>query len=404
MVKTKVNELSDDDLFARIASLCAEGCALTAEIVAYLVEVEERRLHLRIACSSMLDFCMRKLNMSKGNGFRYLTAARLVPKYPCLLPAIACGALRLSTLVELRDHLTTTNAEELLVLVRGKSFCAVKELLAAGCPKPDVMSTIVVQSEQYILASSPAEVSRRAMSPSWVEPLSPVRFTVTMTVSRETRDKLERARDLMRHRNPGNDIAVVFDRALDGLLPRLEKERLGAAKRPRCSGPAVRGGSVSRGARRDVFARDGEQCTYEDAQGSRCPARGFLELDHIEARALGGAGDAANLRVLCRAHNRLHAEEVFGRDHVERAIAHRRGRSSLSKEGDETTAPAFDGGTRATCPNGEERGRDRARALAGLLGLGFKGAEASRALDTVLTRRADATLPDVLRETIGLLT
>ena len=60
--------------------------------------------------------------------------------------------------------------------------------------------------------------------------------------------------------------------------------------------------------------------------------------------------------------------------------------NSLSKGVGDTTVPAFDGGTRATCPQGEERWRDRARALAGLLGLGFKGAEASRALDTVLTR------------------
>ena len=178
--------------------------------------------------------------------------------------------------------------------MRGKSFCAVKELLAAGRPKPDVMSTIVVQSEQCILASSPAEVSRRAMSPSWVEPLSPVRFAVTMTVSRETRDKLKRARDLMRHRNPGNDIAVVFDRALDGLLPRLEKERRGAAKRPRCSGPAGRGGNVSRGARRDVFARASRLRGLSQAR--------FPELRYRQAvRAVDGMTDSLT-RWLMRNH------------------------------------------------------------------------------------------------------
>ncbi len=59
-----------------------------------------------------------------------------------------------------------------------------------------------------------------------------------------------------------------------------------------------------------------EQCSYVDTHGNRCPARAFLELDHIHPKALGGIDDEANLRVRCRAHNQHHAEHVFGRDHV----------------------------------------------------------------------------------------
>jgi hypothetical protein len=39
--------------------------------------------------------------------------------------------------------------------------------------------------------------------------------------------------------------------------------------------------------------------------------------------------DAANLRVTCRAHNRLHAEPVFGRRCVERGIHFRQQKSAL---------------------------------------------------------------------------
>jgi hypothetical protein len=38
----------------------------------------------------------------------------------------------------------------------------------------------------------------------------------------------------------------------------------------------------------------------------------------VKARALGGDHDAENLRVLCQAHNQLHAEQTFGRAHIER--------------------------------------------------------------------------------------
>ena len=91
-------------------------------------------------------------------------------------------------------------------------------------------------------------------------------------------------------------------------------------RRPRRTGRA----HIPRAVVREVFARDGEQCTYVDAEGNRCPARGFLELDHIRAKARGGGDDAMNLRARCRLHNRWHAEQVFGREYIEERIHLRR--------------------------------------------------------------------------------
>jgi hypothetical protein len=186
-----------------------------------------------------------------------------------------------------------------------------------------------------------------------IEPLADARYRLQLTASATLRDKLERARDLMRHSNHTGDLAVVVERALDALLAQLEKERLGKTARPRTtvppSGPPsppssiaprsatapprppsiaprsatapprppssapTRAGRVARAVRRAVFERDGEQCTFTNESGARCPSRAFLELDHVESRALGGSDEASNLRVRCRAHNALHAEEVFGR-------------------------------------------------------------------------------------------
>src|SRR4029079_1194152 len=67
---------------------------------------------------------------------------------------------------------------------------------------------------------------------------------------------------------------------------------------------------------REVFGRDGEQCTYLDSEGRRCECRTRLELDHIEPRALGGGDAASNLRARCRSHNLHAAEEIFGKEHV----------------------------------------------------------------------------------------
>jgi hypothetical protein len=124
--------------------------------------------------------------------------------------------------------------------------------------------------------------------------------------------------------------------------------------------------SISRAVRREVFARDGERCTFADAEGHRCESRTRLEVDHIVPRALGGSDDAPNLRVVCRAHNRLRAEQDFGRDYVQSRIRMRRSRS-------DPRAPDV-----APDVTGEDPTFDlAARALTNM---GFRQQEARRAL------------------------
>ena len=132
--------------------------------------------------------------------------------------------------------------------------------------------------------------------------------------------KLQRAQELLSHTPAGRDLALLVESALDLLIPKLESRRLGKLERsaPRPRATPARSRRVSRAVRRDVFERDGEQCTYLSEDGQRCSSRSLLELDHIRPRALGGADDTANLRVRCRAHNQLWAEQVYGREHMAR--------------------------------------------------------------------------------------
>src|SRR4051812_38956915 len=175
-----LSDLSDADLISRLSETCLEGHRLTGRIVVYLGEVEERRLDLRAACTSMFDFCVRHLGMSEGAAYRRINAARLVRRFPRLLGPLERGELHLSTLVVLRPHLTEENVDELVAKVLGKTHREALELLAALAPRPDVLQ---------------APRSR-------VVPLSEDRFAVQLTITRAMRDKLERARELMRHRDP----------------------------------------------------------------------------------------------------------------------------------------------------------------------------------------------------------
>lgn len=406
--------LSDAELVALISETCLESHRLTGRLLVYLGEVEERRLDLRAGCSSMFDFCTRLHGMSEGVAHRRIVGARLVRRFPRLLGPIERGELHLSTLVLLRPHLTEETVDAFVARVRGMTHREVEELLARIAPRPDVPSRIRAL-HGVPLSTNGGSCSTAGQSPSssglslplpsgvssspHVQSLAEPRFAVQLTASQALRDKLERARDLMRHRNPNGDLAVVVERALDLLLVRLEKERLAKTRRPRACPSSSSSSSVAvdaermkddasarryvpRAVRREVFERDGEQCTFVAPDGARCPARTLLELDHLHPKALGGTEEAANLRVRCRAHNRLHAEEIFGKE----LVARRRFRCRKSDDADAAETPA----------------------MRGLLHLGFARAAAARALEAVERRHAmdPAPLPvaTLLREAVATLT
>jgi 5-methylcytosine-specific restriction endonuclease McrA len=318
-----LRESSDETLLAAVATLVGSQRELTAKLVAHLAEIEERRLHLVAGFSSMFDFCQQKLGMSEGEAFRRILAARLSRRFPLVLSLLASGSVNLSTLELVRERVTDENHEELLAAVARMSKREVQTYLASRFPRADEPSRI------------------RALAS--IEPLSEGRFKVEFTASAELREKLELCRDLMSHANPSRDLAEVVERAVDLLLEKLRKERLGHARKPRTAARgaendgstrasrAVRETSVTRASstaretrvtratRRRVFERDGVRCTYVSPEGRRCEARAFLELDHVLPKAHGGESGAANLRVRCRAHNQLWAAQVFGLETVERA-------------------------------------------------------------------------------------
>jgi hypothetical protein len=376
------SKLSDDTLLASLTTLLASGRRLLVQVVAYLGEVEERRLHLGMACSSMFDFCQKKLGMSEGEAYRRITAARLATRFPSVLDALADGRIHLSSLVLLRDHLTAENVDELLTAASGKTKREVQELLAARSPRPDVPTTIVPLGGGTL--------------PVLVEPLAPERYKVAFTASAELVRKLELAKELLGHRSPSGDGALpaVVERALDALIAQLENAKLGAISRaaPSPPPPSAKPAHVSRAIRREVFARDGRQCSFVGTDGQRCSSRAFLELDHVRPRALGGTGESANVRVLCRAHNRYAAEQAFGRDHVEARIAEKRMNAQPRR------APLAPAPVPVAPVDGPRKQIEQALRF-----LGFRANEATRALAAMPPSSWGRPLPELLRDALRQL-
>jgi hypothetical protein len=136
------------------------------------------------------------------------------------------------------------------------------------------------------------------------------------------RDKLRQAQGLLRHRLPGGELAVVFEKALDALIEKLAKERFAIANRPRSEPAPISSVSSSRhipnAIKRAVYERAQGRCEYVDESGRRCSETGGLEFDHIDGYARTRIHSVDGIRLACRGHNLHAAEQLYGRAYVDR--------------------------------------------------------------------------------------
>ncbi|HWZ88065.1 MAG TPA: hypothetical protein VNW92_04425 [Polyangiaceae bacterium] len=260
----ELGDVTDRDLQAELTRLLARGSRTEARIIAHLAAVEERRLHLAAGSSSLFEYCLRRLGLSESEAFHRITAARLARRFPAIFGLLEQRAVHLTAVCLLRDHLTPENHRELLEEASGKTKLQVQEMLARRFPRPDVASTIkkLPPSRAPVLAgpafalprSTPspdagtANDSRKELPPpaqlasaaqtshkAVVEPLSAARYRIQLNASAQLKEKLEHALDLLSHSNPGGDLAVMIERAVDLLIERVEKQRFTQTKSPRLS-------------------------------------------------------------------------------------------------------------------------------------------------------------------------
>jgi hypothetical protein len=340
----KIDELkllSDDELLHRVSDLLAQSRRVEWVLVAHIAEVDARRLYARQASPSMFQYCLDVLNLSEGEAYRRIAAARLSRKYPVILTMLEDGRLHLCGIGVLSKHLSDANYEDVLARATHKSKRELEELVAepevAIAPKPDVPPTIHKRPQRKAKAPSPDSASELCPDrveqnappvepappagpekPATVEPLAKSRYKVEFTASEELRDKLKRLEALM----PGSDLASIIDAAVSEKLERVEAKRFAKTAKPRKSleeadtSPGVRG--ISAAVRRFVCERDGNQCTYESPDGQRCPERDRLEFHHHEPYGVGGDRSAENIRLACEAHNAYMAELDYGKEKMGR--------------------------------------------------------------------------------------
>lgn len=366
--------LSDLDLLSHFDRLVTRDRATTAELLDCLGEIDTRRLYRSAGYPSMFVFCVREYGMSEDMAYKRIRAARTARRFPAVLAMIADGRLHLTAVVLLTPYLTRENSRELLPEAVRKTKTEIEGIVARRFPRPDLPTRLTPLSSRgasmarrvpepvgmtspeqaghsdSLVSGAGAEPQAEPVPDARAVPLpvgpefgqrvpepvrgaesaqlvpepvrvparimttSAERFGVQLSFGRDTYELLNHVQFLLGHPVPTQDLAQVFHEALEAYARELEKRKYGATARPHA--PQGRGSRdpryVPRHVKREVWKRDQGRCTFVGESGRRCEARNNLEFDHIEPVARGGEATVANLRLRCRAHNQLEAEQLFG--------------------------------------------------------------------------------------------
>lgn len=138
-------------------------------------------------------------------------------------------------------------------------------------------------------------------------------FLVSFPATLETRELIERAKEVLRHRIPKAELDKIFNLALKTLLARVDREQRKPPRAGRAPASDKRNRYVPEAVKRESWQRAGGQCVFIAEDGTRCASRAWLEFDHKVPYALGGSSvDGTNIRVYCRAHNAWASKQIFG--------------------------------------------------------------------------------------------
>ncbi len=353
-------------LLSLLAELATRDRATTAELLAVIGEVDVRKLHRGRGYGSMYRYCLGVLHMSEDMAFKRIQVARAARKFPVLLEMIADGRLHLSGAILLVPRLQPDNVELLLSEATNRTKREIKLVLAKYFPEPDVETVIVpvrsgltnaalaesvpvtagAESESARAAASgpsaasqseqaaqlvPEPVAASRPQPELVsiqpvpqfpriEPLSPGRHMVQVTVDQETHDLLRYAQALLSDAVPGGDVPEVLKRALRSLVDHLERRKFGKGARLRSAQDPKDPRHTSPADRCEVFVRDEGACTWVSDDGHRCGSRTRLRFHHRIPFAKGGPNTAANLTLHCAPHDQLEAERAYGEAFVQGKI------------------------------------------------------------------------------------
>jgi hypothetical protein len=348
------------DLDRRLADLVRSERHLVVQFVVELAGFARRELYRELGYTSLFYYCVRQLGLSKSSAFRRSEVARLIARFPVIADRLGEGRLSIRALIELREVLTEENHAGVLTRAEGKSQEEAQMLAVEYKPKPvprDVVRGLPMppspptppgpfgssappalsgwsapsalpgsSAPPIAVAVVPAGTRTPPRPPEVVKPLTPELRRLNVTVTADFIAELEQVRVALSHQCPDGNFEQVVREAFKLVLERDRKRKalserprpLTDRPRPQSEAPGENDRYVPAAAKRTVWERDKGRCTWPMGDGAMCGATHRLEFDHDLEVALGGKPTVGNVRLLCKSHNLMKAEQRFGRSFMAR--------------------------------------------------------------------------------------
>jgi 5-methylcytosine-specific restriction endonuclease McrA len=357
MATQTLSSLDARSLARRLGELAGDERHVQVEFLLHLDEFDRRRAWLELGYGSLWTWCLEVLHLREGAAGRRIGAMKVLRRFPGLAGALRDGRLCLSTLALLGQVLTGENAEELVARAAWRTTAEVDHLVASLKPRQAPREGIRRLPEPGGTApEAPLPVSPSPSQGEVVAGLGPVpapaepppalleaprartaemravsegQWSLRATIDRACKDDLETLTMLLSHKVPRGDLAAVLHEAIRCGLEKHGK-RKGAVKPARKVAPKAvpskNPAAIPAEVRRQVWERDGGRCAWTGPDGKRCGSRWQLEVDHVDPVARGGTSTLSTLRLACRGHNLLYAEQVYGREFMQK---YRKGESAI---------------------------------------------------------------------------
>ncbi|MGK5084130.1 HNH endonuclease signature motif containing protein [Bdellovibrionota bacterium FG-1] len=181
-----------------------------------------------------------------------------------------------------------------------------------------MLGTSMRECEKKLEEISPAS----ALPPEKTRQLSQGKTLIQFSADAELMKKIEKLKGLLAHQNSDGSYEGLFEILAEVALKKFEPKKPNPeSPQPEPSGndantPSVstletqRSRTIPAEVKRQVFARDGGCCTYQDqSTGKRCGSRFAIEYDHIQPFAWEGETNTNNLQLRCRRHNAYTAKK-----------------------------------------------------------------------------------------------
>lgn len=299
---SKVDQLTNEQLLAKLHQKSQEERNLTLEVIELLQEVEQRKLHLEKGYGSLLEFCVKELKYSESAAYRHISTMWAAKELPQVKESIQNGTLNVSTVTQAQTFFRQEKKYRAKNYTRSEKLMVLQELQNKS--KRDV--------EKILIAKSPD-----LPKPEFVRRITETDTRMTITIDQKLVDQLDEIKIRYSHINPNPSYAELIGLMAEEVLRiRKLKQDKEATKSQRNVSPPVgkrcgkiRSRYIPAAVKHFIRMRDHGVCTYVDPKTNRhCGSRFQLEIDHIKPFSLGGTNEPSNLRLTCRNHNQFYWE------------------------------------------------------------------------------------------------